>query len=232
MLAKGQLRTRSAPDRQNEDSALADDARGLYLVSDGIGRHQGGVVAGRLVVEAVSSALLGPRPHNVQAWLNDAFQHAARALHDAKPGSAMGATLTLLLIAETRYHVAHIGDSRAYLWRDGRLRQITNDHTVAWEQFLMGAIAKDELRAHPNQKHLTRSLSALKPFALPEFHEGGLKSGDQFLLCTDGLTKALSDTQLVDMDVDRLMAASLASPDDTTAIVVRACDMMARDGGR
>jgi protein phosphatase len=107
----------------------------------------------------------------------------------------MAATLTLLSILEGEFHIAHVGDSRAYLFREGRLQQITHDHSVAFEQYWVGAITKEDIRNHPNQNLLTRTLGG-GDLVTPDFWEGRLEPGDRFLLCSDGLTKELSDSEI------------------------------------
>lgn len=191
--------------RGNEDACLADDARGLYVVSDGVGTYRGAASASRWAVEEAARALDGgpPDPAGGRDWLRRAARAAnARLVHEAQRDRSIelaSATLTLLHFAGPDFAVLHVGDSRAYRFADERLVQMTADHSVAFEQYLAGAIPKEDLASHPNQKLLTRTLSAARDFVVPDVVEGRAAPGDRYLVCTDGLTKELSDAEIAGM---------------------------------
>jgi protein phosphatase len=198
-----------------QDCHLADDSKGLYIVSDGIGGPRGGEIASRIVIETVSASLAGSgldKNVDVRRLLLKAVRQGAAevaATGRSDPSVArMAATLTLLLLRAGRYWIAQVGDSRGYLLRDGGLSQLTEDHSLAFEQYKIGAISKEEISSHPNQKMLTRSISAAGPSAIPDIADGEVHDGDTFLLCTDGLTKEVSD---------REVAAALADAPDIKA---------------
>ena len=207
---------------ENEDNHFADDVRGLYAVSDGVGSYRGAATASRAVVAEMSSALVGPASPDVLTWIREAVTAAARRVckegeKDASQGN-MSATLTLLMIDGEDFWTAQVGDSRAYLFQDGRLRQITNDHTLAYEQYLAGAISKDDIQSHPNQKLLTRVITAGRDFAIPEFTTGKVRSGDIFVVCSDGLTKELTDEEI------RSLCADEPDPNRLCATLVEAAN--------
>jgi protein phosphatase len=188
--------------KTNEDAYLQDDESGFYLVSDGVGSTKQAAAASRLAVEVAARELrLWPSP-SPQDRLGRAIREANREVNEqaarVSRGGIMATTLTALLLSKDEFHVAHVGDSRAYLLRDGRLQQITRDHSVAFEQYLVGAISKDDLRHHPNQKLLTRTMGA-NDFVIPDLIDGALQPGDRFLLCSDGISKELADERVRDL---------------------------------
>ncbi|MCO5167408.1 MAG: protein phosphatase 2C domain-containing protein [Planctomycetes bacterium] len=207
--------TRAGPDGPNEDALLVDDERRFYAVSDGVGQYRGAAVASALVVEACRDALAGgpPPDGDLRGWLGRAASRAARALHArgrAEPAlGSMAATLTALQLVDGAWWIVHVGDTRAYLLRDGRLEQLTRDHSVAWEQYEAGGITRDQLRTHPNQNLLTRTLIARREFVVPDVVTGDLRPGDRLLLCSDGVIKVLDEGRV---------AETLAAGDDPQAV--------------
>jgi len=191
---------------RNEDTFSIDPERGLYLVADGMGGHGNGDVASRLVVEAVERYFhtYGPdgRPTDVEsatASLREAVGTAQGSLRSAMDEdtslSGMGTTLVGLLAMEESAVVVHVGDSRAYRWRDERLERLTRDHSWVDEQVAAGYLSEDQARSHPLKSVVTRALSG----------EGGvevdartisLRPGDRYLICTDGLTTMLADDDI------------------------------------
>ncbi len=203
------LSDRGRKDAVNEDSWLADDARGLWIVSDGVGSYRGAAFASRLAVEAVAQGLSDAAPadpYELRRSIGTAIKEASvrfeAAAREDRALSMMSATLTMLLESGRRAVVTQIGDSRCYRLRAGRLEQITNDHSVAWEQFKIGAIPKEKIRDHPNQRLLTRTLGPGR-VPMPEITIDAIEPGDRWLLCSDGLTKELDDP-----DIETLMKAT------------------------
>jgi PPM family protein phosphatase len=206
----------------NEDALAYDDARRLFAVADGVGQYRGAAVASALVIDSARAALASDPPslQDVRAWLGRAAGRAARDLHargKAEPTlGSMAAALTLVVLVDDAWWALHVGDARAYLLRGGQLAQLTRDHSIAWEQLEAGAITKAQLRDHPNQKLLTRTLIARRDVVVPDIVTRPAQAGDRLLLCTDGVSKVLDD--------DALQAA-LAAGDDPAAI---AADVVAR----
>lgn len=221
----------------NEDCCSADDACGLYVLADGVGRYRGAAVASRIAVDAALGVLAAPVPPDTVArrqWLVQAARQAIRGMTEEAVRTPahkdMHATLTAVRLAAGELLCLHIGDCRLYRFRAGQLEQLTADHTVAWEQFERGAISKEQLRTHPNQKLLTRLLG---PLGLPvaDIRFDTLAGGDRLLLCSDGLIKALDDAVLAAAFSATGEAAALVTDlqarlgtaplgDDTTAIAV------------
>jgi protein phosphatase len=230
--AHGRLRACAATDTGlsralNEDTHLVDEALGLYLVLDGMGGHNAGDVAARLacavIAEEVRAGRRDKAPHQL---LRDAVQAASRAVFDearAHHGRrGMGTTVVACLeMAPGRVLVAHVGDSRAYLWRAGQLRLLTRDHSVVAELVAAGALRPEEASEHPYRNVLSRNLGIARPVDV-DLVEVALQPGDRLLLCSDGLSSfAAADA----------MAAQLAQAGDGRAAVERLIALALRGGG-
>lgn len=221
--------TRAGPDGPNEDALLLDDERRLFGVADGVGQYRGAEVASALVLEGCREAL-ATRPHGreeetLRRWLGRAAGHAARLVHargrtQPELGS-MASTLTALQLVDEAWWLVHVGDTRAYVLRGGALEQLTRDHSVGWEQYEAGAITKEQLRTHPNQNLLTRTVIARRDGVVPDVRTGDLQADDRFLLCSDGLVKVLDEGRI---------AETLAQGDDPGAIAQALVDRADRLG--
>jgi len=220
----------------NEDSVYAGPR--LLAVADGMGGHAAGEVA-----SAVAIAALAPLDEDAPgADLLDALRTAASSannhLRDMVEGDpaldGMGTTLTAVLSAGNRLGLLHIGDSRAYLLRDGELSQITHDHTLVQTLIDEGRISEEEASTHPQRSVITRVLDG-RPGLEPDLSVREVRAGDRYLLCSDGLTGpvasldtlrdalALPDVQEA---VDRLVQLALrgGGPDNVTVIVAEVVD--------
>jgi PPM family protein phosphatase len=173
--------------QNNEDSLFPDksgesDGQAVLMVADGMGGHIAGEVASRLAINAAASTEL--KPDDRVAAANRAIREEVARQPDLE---GMGTTLTLVeLEPEGVARVAHVGDSRAYLYRDGELRQLTEDHTVAAEYVALGQISAEEADDHPQSHMLTRCLG-LTRFVNVDRIDLDLTPGDRLLLCSDGL---------------------------------------------
>jgi len=192
----------------NEDSHYfrdfwprADGA--LALVADGMGGHQGGEVASRLAVEAaavvvereVAEGGLSP-PAIVDLAFKEANLRVLEAAGVDAGRDAMGTTLTLGLTRENTLHLGHVGDSRAYLVRGGRIFQLTQDHTVVGAMVRSGDLAEEEAMRHPQRNLLTRALG-MEPRVTTDLSCHVLLPGDTILLCTDGLHGLISPPEIL-----------------------------------
>lgn len=197
----------------NEDAFLVDDELRLYAVADGVGGSEGGEVASRIAVETLRTVLpdlLGQKDRTPPigivsgqapepAALAAAVTLANRNIHresGRSPGLAgMGTTLTALLLTNGTAHLAHAGDSRAYLLRAGALQQVTNDHSVVAEQVRAGVLTPEQANASPYRHVITRALGSDEDVRA-EVSDLRLREGDIFLLCTDGLTDMVDDARI------------------------------------
>jgi PPM family protein phosphatase len=222
----------------NEDSYLMLPDRGIFLVADGMGGHAAGEVASEMAVRLVArelGSLKGLSDDQVADGMRVAIRAANGAIfqrtlteHDKR---GMGTTVTALVLYDTRFLVGQVGDSRAYLFRDHTLIQLTKDHSYVQEQVDAGYLTPEQARAHPYSNVITRCVGANNE-VMPDIYVGTVKAQDLFLLASDGLTGMLEDHQLAELlasrripqeQVDELIteANRHGGLDNITAIVVR-----------
>ncbi|HEX6147952.1 MAG TPA: protein phosphatase 2C domain-containing protein [Acidimicrobiia bacterium] len=185
--------------RQNNEDALYPDRSGesdgpaVLMVADGMGGHVAGEVASRLAINAAASSTLDPGDRVAAA--NRAIREEVARQPDLQ---GMGTTLTLVeLTPEGTARFGHVGDSRAYLFRDGELRQLTDDHTVAAEYVALGQLSVEEATGHPQSHMLTRCLGLTRFVNVDEF-DLELQAGDRLLLCSDGLNLMVAPDVIVE----------------------------------
>lgn len=179
--------------RHNEDAFACDVQLRTAVVADGMGGLAGGEVASRIVVETVLEKLRAGT--EASAALDAANQRILEAR--ATRGSPMGSTVVVaqLIGAEARIH--WVGDSRAYLWRDGELRQLTRDHSFVQELVEVGAITPEEAAVHPNRNIVTRAIGVMESADLQiDQIRLALHKGDRLILCSDGLYGYLGDAAI------------------------------------
>ncbi len=184
----------------NEDSVFPKaDGQGpgptVIAIADGMGGAVAGEVASRLAIEAATTADDGLGARARVAGGNRAVVEAT-ARDAALYG--MGTTLTLgIFHPDGTLELAHVGDSRAYLWRGGHLDQITTDHTVVAEMVARGSITAAEAEVH-HSRHLLTRVIGMPDIAIDD-HELALRAGDRIMLCSDGLTGMVSDDRIADL---------------------------------
>lgn len=181
----------------NEDAVLLSPP--LYAVADGLGGHQAGEIASTIAIEALMEA--APLRADAKA-LGRAARAANRAVVDAaREGhgrAGMGTTLTAAIVEGTRIAIAQVGDSRAYVFHNGVLEPITQDHSVVADMVRQGTLAPEDVRAHPNRSIITRALgSDLNMYA--DTFEVDAHVSDRLLLCSDGLTAMIEDSEIADI---------------------------------
>ena len=178
--------------KANEDSMIVDPIRGLYVVLDGMGGANAGDVASQTARDAIRELVIEQRGKlEPKALLDAAIQRGSAAVFEAasaSPGRAgMGTTCVGCLVVDAQHAVVgHVGDSRAYLLRNGRLMALTRDHTIVQELVERGLLAPEEAERHPYKNVLSRNLGA-KPDAKVDVVEVEIKPGDRIMLCSDGL---------------------------------------------
>lgn len=220
----------------NEDSYVANEESMVFLVADGMGGHAAGEVASQISASSVEEIMSGRSPDtNPEDLLQLAVQYANKRVYDTQEEQpecrGMGSTLTVLTFMKDRYYVAQVGDSRAYLFRDNALEQLTQDHSVVWSLFESGILTKDDISRHPQKNLITRSIGT-HPEVEIDFFDGDAAEGDIYLLCSDGLTDVLSDQDILQIIksssknpqkiAEKLVDTTNSSggPDNVTAVVV------------
>jgi protein phosphatase len=203
--------------RINEDSCLDRADLGLWAVADGVGGAHAGDRASGLIVEALDKVTPPTTAIGFLTKVRDSLHAVNQILRleaDSLDGKTIASTIVVLLFFGQHYACAWAGDSRLYLLRNGRLRQISRDHSEVQELVDAGEISAEEARYHPRGNLITRAVGAHDELVL-EMVQDQLRPEDMFLLCSDGLTKPVDDA-----DIERLMLGR--SPEEATHALVEA----------
>ena len=193
----------------NEDSYFA---RGpLYAVADGMGGAQAGEVASRMAAEAFEPAQRGSEPAEV--FLRSVAESANGQIHALSvkdsSRSGMGTTLTSALVEGDEVAIGHVGDSRAYRFRDGELTLLTSDHSLVEELRRQGRLTEEEAEDHPQRSIITRALGPESEVEVDTLTVSA-RPGDVYLLCSDGLTTMLRDARLAEILTESSSLAEVA----------------------
>jgi protein phosphatase len=215
--------------RHNEDAYVV--APPLFAVADGMGGAQAGEVASKLAAAALEET--DPGSITGEERLVSLIQEANRRVHEraaADPTtSGMGTTMTAALVEDSVVIFGHVGDSRAYLFRDGKLEQLTEDHSLVNELLKSGKLSPEEAEAHPQRSVITRAVGTDPDVDVDTFVVE-TREGDVFLLCSDGLTDMIGDDDILAVverfrdDLDRvtkslISAANRGGGEDNITVV-------------
>lgn len=216
-LALIELASATHVGRQRSDNQDRDLlAPPLIAVADGMGGHLGGATAAGMAVDALRDVGHSADPALLLAALRDANRSIARAA-SGDPGLAgMGTTATAALLEDGILYLVHVGDSRAYLIRGGRMTQVTEDHSVVAEMVRRGALSADAAGTHPARHVITRALGVDADIDIDALRVD-LEPGDVVLLCTDGLSGPVDDD-----DIREAVEAAASLQDAAAALVDRA----------
>ena len=220
--------------RTNEDRYIERCDVGLWAVADGMGGHQCGEAAATLAVEALARLPKFSSGYGLLTAVRDTLDQTNQDLvaqgAAIGDGAVMGATVVALMAFEDHFACVWAGDSRAYRIQGGRIEQITRDHSVVQELIDRRGLSEAEANAHPGAHMITRALGASRDLEL-DLAYGPLRPEDLFLLCSDGLTRVLSDDDLATLAgaaslqnaADGMMSEALArgARDNVTLVLVR-----------
>jgi len=220
----------------NEDSVLADPERGLWAVADGMGGHEAGEIASTMVTDALRCLPEARDIDDLTSRAVESLREVNRELialaraEDRETQSTIGTTVVGLAIADGSFRCFWMGDSRAYRVRDGAIMRITHDHSLVQELVDAGMLREEEADTHEQANLITRAVGTDEK-AEVEIVSGDARSGDHFLLASDGLTRVVRDEELsaelvrrppgeaadrlIDMVLDR------GAPDNVSLIVVK-----------
>jgi len=234
----------------NEDRWVADPEAGLYLVADGMGGRVSGGLAATLVAETLPiqvrrrmAALNKATDESMKEVLKSSLSELCETLVEQTRGEigieGLGATVVVLLVQDGRGCVAHLGDSRAYLCRQGQVTRLTKDHTLIQTLVDREEFAPEVVANHPARNQLTRFIGMENP-VLPDVHTFELESQDRVLLCSDGLSDMLNQTQLRETAGARIgpkevcqrlidAANNAGGADNITAVVVEVSNVAITD---
>jgi serine/threonine protein phosphatase Stp1 len=224
----------SAARSHNEDAYVNRPEIGLWAVADGAGGHARGDMASGMIAEALDAIPPGLSAGAILAEVRNRMSATHAALHAATRSRAvhdLSASTVVIMIARDDYFAClWAGDSRGYLLRDGRLTQITHDHSLVQELVDAGAISASEAERHPRANVITRAVGSDAEVLELDKVSGRLMKGDRFLLCSDGLCKTLDDRTLAELlagptempPADALVESALAhnARDNVTVVTV------------
>lgn len=214
----------------NEDIFLIRSELGLDLLADGMGGAAGGEVASRLFAQTVTEVFSESGGFNEEQGLEllrSSFELANRRIlaqvSDNPHLHGMGCTAELLVFFDRRFVVGHVGDSRTYIYRQGRLRQLTKDHSLVQDQVDEGLITPDQARTHRLRNVILRAVGVHDVIAV-DFVRGNVAKGDLFLLCSDGLTDMLEDG-----DIEKVLSSRWTLPEKVEKLIASANAAGGRD---
>jgi PPM family protein phosphatase len=236
--------------KSNEDSFHIDPERGLFIVADGMGGHVAGEVASKLAVDTIQEFLrmsdadseitwpfefdenLSAGGNRIQAAIQLANREIVRHMQAQEDTRGMGTTVVTAVVADDSCHIGHVGDSRAYLIRNGEIRQLTRDHTFVNEQVEKGFMSRAEAERHPARNILTRAVGSTEELHV-DLSETRLAPGDRILLCSDGLSSMVDDPAILSAVMEHpdpeeacasLVALANANGgwDNVTAVIIQA----------
>jgi serine/threonine protein phosphatase PrpC len=218
----------------NEDSVFADPERGLWVVADGMGGHEAGEIASAMVVDALRALPTTGDLDELAAGAVEAVQRVNRELialaRSSERQQTIGTTVVGLAVAEGAFRCFWMGDSRAYLLRDGEIRRVSHDHSLVQNLVDAGMLRPEEAESHANANLITRAVGVAEQ-AEVDIAAGEAMAGDRFVLASDGLTRVVPDDEIAAElgrgstaeAADRLIDMVLArgAPDNVTLIIAK-----------
>jgi len=219
----------------NEDSVATDDAVALAVLADGMGGYNAGEVASHMATTFIATELgrwlreasIQASDAEVRRAMDICVENANRAIFDAANANpqyaGMGTTLVVAVFRDGRLLLGHVGDSRCYRLRSGRLTQITRDHSLLQEQIDAGLITPEQAAFSANKNLVTRAVG-VEDNVLLETHQHEVQAGDLYLLCSDGLSDMVDDAGL-----EQLLQGHDGLPECTRALIAAANDAGGKD---
>ncbi|MBN9442565.1 PP2C family serine/threonine-protein phosphatase [Bosea sp. (in: a-proteobacteria)] len=218
--------------KANEDNFILRPELGLWAVADGMGGHENGALASATVVAALEGVGAAASASDLLAMLEDSVLKANETLREEirRRGATMGATLVVLLVHQRHFACVWSGDSRIYLVRAGQITQISRDHTEVQDMVDRGLMTPDEAKRSPRRHVITHAIGV---HDMPELdiESGEIADSDVFILCSDGLTEHVADTEILgaleagsaQAACDALLGLTLerGARDNVTVIIVR-----------
>jgi protein phosphatase len=216
----------------NEDCYEVDVDANFCVLADGMGGHEGGEIASRIVVDCISREIRDGKPMPEALVLAHHEVRKAAENGEGKPG--MGSTAVALRLENGEFDVVWVGDSRAYVWDGEQLTQITKDHSLVQRMVDEGSITSEEARFHPQRNYITQAVGMMDLQTMEVGRvQGSIPDGHQILLCSDGLSGEVSTAEIIEIlklelnerqKVDLLIQKSLdnGGADNVTALLVTA----------
>ncbi|ADY56625.1 protein serine/threonine phosphatase [Syntrophobotulus glycolicus DSM 8271] len=221
--------------KNNEDALLALTNIGLFAVADGMGGHNAGEVASGIAIESLKNnaeKLKDIPVDGIEQWVLDTVKEANQAIFERslyeEGVEGMGTTLTALVIKKDKAVIGHVGDSRIYLWRDGSISLLSEDHSMVNELLRMGQLSEEDARNHPQRNYLSRALGIEKQVDV-DCLQFEVQGGDVYLLCTDGFSNMVEKEEIArefsaaggwqeHLENLKLLVLQRGAPDNFTAV--------------
>lgn len=181
----------------NEDDLFTAADAGLFAVADGMGGARGGEIASRVAATALGEPVDGNGEGRVIALIQEANRQVYERAREDSDASGMGTTITVALFENGIVSIGHVGDSRAYLIRDRKVDQLTEDHSLVAELVRTGRLSPEEAETHPQRSVITRAIGT-DPDVDVDVFSVEARPGDLFLICSDGLTSMVDDATILD----------------------------------
>lgn len=189
--------------QNNEDALYTNDRLGVYVLADGMGGHEGGEIASNIAVNTVakilSRSIIELQKKNVGEIVHNALHKANEEIILFRKNQinlmSMATTVVISIFLDDVVNCIHLGDSRAYLYKDNNLIQLTTDDSLVTEMVKQGRMRKDELQDHSLRNIVTRFLGTVN-LTLPEIQQFRVETNDCIMLCSDGLTNMLNDEEI------------------------------------
>ncbi|MBW4828632.1 MAG: Stp1/IreP family PP2C-type Ser/Thr phosphatase [Clostridiaceae bacterium] len=201
--------------KNNQDSYFVseDIELPLFIVADGMGGHKAGEVASNMAAEIVKNFFMEKKEElkkskaDIFKFIRSAVEKANTIIHKKSIENdefyGMGTTITMAYVSEDKLYVGHVGDSRAYLLRDNKFIQLTEDHSLVAEMVKKGSISEEEAECHPQRNIITRAIGTDEEVITDVIVENIYKD-DILLLCTDGLTNMLNDDEIKEILINKI----------------------------
>lgn len=205
---------------RNEDSLFVMPQEDIYIVADGVGGQNSGELASSMAVKIIAEYIKARPLHDVndekqlKTYFLDCMGNANKEIYHAarfsEENAGMATTAVLLYLSAGQAYIINVGDSRAYIFRDGQISQITEDHTFVNELVKGGSITKAQAEIHPQKNMITRALGG-EDKILPDFYRLETKKKDIFILCTDGLYGEVSAEEMCGMAAETSSMSTLSN---------------------
>lgn len=196
---------------KNEDSyniiSGYKDVPTTFIIADGMGGHNSGEIASKTAVDFISKSVLefpekkianGDIPLFIKQIIEDANREVINVSKERIENYGMGTTVIVASVWDDNLYIGHVGDSRLYLIRDGKMERITTDHSYIEELVQNGTLTREEAENHPQKNIITRALGCFDEIVV-DTYVCEIRKGDYFVLCTDGLTNMLSENEIKDI---------------------------------
>lgn len=180
----------------NQDNFYVDKSGKWAVVADGMGGHNGGEIASSMTVEEIKKSM--SQGIGLKESITNANTLVYKEATENPELLGMGTTVVLCEMLRDRVNIAHVGDSRAYLFHDGKLEQLTKDHSIVQQLIDSGTITEEQAKYHPQRNLITRAVGTEKTIVV-DYTSVDISKGDSILICSDGLSSYVDENEILDV---------------------------------